>query len=225
MVLVTSDDSVRVRSQRVRRAVPWVTTLARLVVAGVLIVAGWLKIGTPALSVQAVEAYELLPESVARIVGYGLPIVEIVVGVLLVVGLLTRTAGVISALLMLAFVIGIASAWARGLRIDCGCFGGGGQLAEGQDPGYLWKILQDLGLFLLAAWVAWFAPGRFALDSALGLAPEREPYAADGADDDLDDRDDPQDATAAGEPAGRAAVVDMGDRTGADKVPDMKENG
>ncbi|MBB4704712.1 DoxX family protein [Sphaerisporangium siamense] len=161
-------------------AVPWVTTVARLVVAGVLITAGWLKIGTPALSVQAVEAYELLPESVASAVGHGLPIIEIVVGVLLVAGLLTRVAGVVSALLMLAFVVGIASAWARGLRIDCGCFGGGGKLAAGADPGYLWEILRDAGLFLLGAWVAWFAPGRLALDAALGLAPGRD------RDDDLD---------------------------------------
>ncbi|GAA5052547.1 putative membrane protein YphA (DoxX/SURF4 family) [Thermocatellispora tengchongensis] len=177
------------------------TTAARLVVAGVLIVAGWLKIGNPALSVRAVEAYELLPGSVATVVGYGLPILEIVVGVLLVVGLLTRAAGIVSALLMLAFVIGIASAWARGLLIDCGCFGGGGRLEEGQDPGYLWEIIRDFGIFLLAAWIVWFAPGRFALDSALGIAPEREPYdQADGLD--LDDEHDADDA---GDEAGGAS--------------------
>ncbi|WP_285779861.1 MauE/DoxX family redox-associated membrane protein [Microtetraspora sp. NBRC 13810] len=163
------------------------TTAARLVVAGVLIVAGWLKIGNPVLSVHAVEAYELLPGSVATAVGYGLPILEIVVGVLLVVGLLTRVAGIVAALLMLAFVIGIASAWARGLRIDCGCFGGGGQLASGQDPSYFWEIVRDAGIFLLAGWVVWFPPGRLALDSALGLAPEREPYDPEFEHDEVDD--------------------------------------
>ncbi|MCG5212470.1 DoxX family protein [Streptosporangium sp. KLBMP 9127] len=156
-----------------------------------LIVAGWLKIGNPALSVRAVEAYELLPGQVATAVGHGLPILEIVVGVLLVVGLLTRAAGVVSALLMLAFVIGIASAWARGLRIDCGCFGGGGQLAAGQEPEYFWEIVRDFGIFLLAAWVVWRPPGRLALDSALGLAPDREPY--DRYDDDELDADEAPD--------------------------------
>ncbi|MGC5014081.1 MauE/DoxX family redox-associated membrane protein [Streptosporangium sp. DT93] len=164
-------------------ALRWVTTVSRLVLAGVLIVAGWGKIGTPALSVQAVEAYELLPESLATVVGYGLPILEIVVGVLLVVGLLTRTAAVVSALLMLAFVIGIASAWARGLRIDCGCFGGGGRLAAGVEPDYLVDILRDFGLFVLGVFVAWFPPGRFALDSVLGLTPGQEPYDDFDGDD------------------------------------------
>ncbi|MEV6149065.1 MauE/DoxX family redox-associated membrane protein [Nonomuraea sp. NPDC052129] len=146
------------------------TTVARLVLGGVLIVAGWLKIGNPSDSVVAVKAYELLPDSLATTVGYGLPILEIVVGVLLVVGLLTRVAGVIGGLLMFAFVFGIAWAWAHGLRIDCGCFGGGGQLGAGEQPAYLLDILRDFGLVVLGAWIVRFPPGRFALDSALGLA-------------------------------------------------------
>lgn len=175
-MLVTSDKQAPQRSRMPSSALPWVTTVSRLVLAGVLIVAGWGKIGTPVLSVQSVKAYKLLPDSLATVVGYGLPILEIVIGVLLVVGLLTRVAGIISALLMLAFVIGIASVWARGLRIDCGCFGGGGQLKPGVEPDYLVDILRDFGLFTLGVVIAWFAPGRLALDSALGLAPEREPY-------------------------------------------------
>ncbi|SDG80425.1 Uncharacterized membrane protein YphA, DoxX/SURF4 family [Sinosporangium album] len=166
-------------SLRVRSAIPWVTVAARLGLAGVMIVAGWLKIETPALSVEAVRAYELLPESLATAVGYGLPILEIVIGVLLVVGLLTRISGIISALLMLAFVVGIASAWARGLRIDCGCFGTGGALEAWEEPDYLGTILRDIGLVILGVWIAWFPPGRFALDSALGLTPSR----ADGVEE------------------------------------------
>ncbi|GIH74097.1 MauE/DoxX family redox-associated membrane protein [Planobispora longispora] len=162
------------------------TTVSRLVLAAVLIIAGWGKIGAPVLSVEAVKAYQLLPESVATAVGYGLPILEIVVGILLVVGLLTRVAGIVSALLMLAFVIGIASAWARGLRIDCGCFGGGGQLAAGESPTYLIDILRDFGLFALGVIIAWFPPGRLALDSVLGLTPGRE---SDEYDDDPESDD------------------------------------
>jgi Predicted membrane protein len=188
---VTTESSAAVQLPRARIALPWVTTVARLVVAGVLIVAGWLKMGAPALSIKAVEAYELLPTAVAEIVGYVLPILEIVIGLLLVVGLLTRLAAVVAALLMLAFVIGIASAWARGLNIDCGCFGGGGELPPGQRANYLPEILRDLGLLALAAWVAIKPPGRLALDAALGLTPvtdeDQSPYR-----DELDADDDPE---------------------------------
>ncbi|MGP3918596.1 DoxX family protein [Nonomuraea sp. 10N515B] len=155
---------------RALKALPWVTTVARLVLGGVLIAAGALKIGNPADSVVAVKAYQLLPEPVAVPVGYALPILEIVVGVLLVAGLLTRVAAVIAGLLMFAFVFGIAWAWAHGLRIDCGCFGGGGQLGVGQEPTYALDILRDFGLVLLGAWIVRYSPGRFSLDGALGLA-------------------------------------------------------
>lgn len=171
-----------------RSAILWVTTVARLILGGVLIAAGALKIGNPSDSVVAVKAYQLLPESIAEMVGYVLPILEIVVGVLLVVGLLTRVAAVVAALLMFAFVFGIAWAWAHGLRIDCGCFGGGGQLETGQEPAYLLDILRDFGLVLLGAWTARFPPGRFALDGALGLA---------GAEEDTGDEEEIEDEQSA----------------------------
>lgn len=157
-------------SRNARSTIPWVTTVARLVLGVVLIVAGVPKFRDQIQSVTAVKAYQLLPDSVATMVGHALPIVEIVIGILLVVGLLTRVAAVVGGLLMVAFVFGIAWAWAHGLKIDCGCFGGGGQLKAGQEPTYLLDILRDGGLVLCAAWTVWFPPGRFALDGALGLA-------------------------------------------------------
>ncbi|WP_327085769.1 DoxX family membrane protein [Nonomuraea sp. NBC_01738] len=157
------------QSRTVRSAIPWATTVARLVLGGVLIAAGALKIGDTSQSVMAVRAYQLLPESLADMVGHVLPILEIVLGVLLVVGLMTRLAAVGGGLLMLAFVFGIAWAWGHGYKIDCGCFGGGGQLGKGVEPSYLIDILRDFGLVVLGAWIVRFPPGRFALDGALGL--------------------------------------------------------
>ncbi|MEZ0071798.1 putative membrane protein YphA (DoxX/SURF4 family) [Planotetraspora sp. GP83] len=176
MVQLASGRHVSDRLRSVRPARSWVTTVARLVLGGVLIVAGALKIGAPALSVEAVRAYQLLPDPVVKIVGYGLPALEIIVGVLLVIGLLTRPAAVIAGVLMIAFVVGISSVWARGLRIDCGCFGGAGTLGQGEDPHYFRELLRDFGLVLCASWIVMRPPGRFAMDSALGLAGTREPY-------------------------------------------------
>jgi uncharacterized membrane protein YphA (DoxX/SURF4 family) len=153
----------------------WFGTLARLVVGGVWIAAGWLKVSDGAASVRAVRAYDLLPESVVPTVGHALPAVEIVVGLALVAGALTRVAAVVSALLFVAFVIGIASAWARGLQIDCGCFGGGGFDAKATDK-YPWEIARDVGLLLLSLWLVWRPRTKLSLDSfifrPLTLAPE-----------------------------------------------------
>ena len=144
----------------------WVSFAARLLVGGVWLVAGLIKLPDLASSVRAVRAYQLLPEAVVPAVGYALPILEVLVGLLLLAGLLVRGAAVISGLLFLAFVVGIASAWARGLQIDCGCFGGGGYKANAAED-YPWEIARDLGLLLASAWLVWRPRSPWAVDNRL----------------------------------------------------------
>lgn len=131
-------------------AQPWLTLLARLGLAAVWLYAGGSKIGDLAGSGRAVNAYRILPYDVAMALGAALPFVELALGVLLLLGLATRLTAGVSAVLLTAFVAGIISAWARGLAIDCGCFGGGGDLAAGQDPRYGAELLRDLGFLALA---------------------------------------------------------------------------
>ncbi len=140
--------------------------LARLVLGVVLVVAGALKMGNPVGAARAVQGYRVMPYDVATYVGYALPYAEIVLGVLLVVGLFTRIAAAIGGLLMLAFIIGISQAWARGLTIDCGCFGGGGQVAASQTK-YPQEIARDVGLALCGAWLLWRPRSFASLDRAL----------------------------------------------------------
>ncbi|MPZ66464.1 MAG: DoxX family membrane protein [Pseudonocardiaceae bacterium] len=156
-----------VETGRAAAVLPWVATVARLALGTVWVVAGVLKIGDPAASVRAVRAYQLLPEPVVQIVGAGLPAAELVLGVLLITGLGVRVGAVLSALLLAAFVVGIAAAWARGLRIDCGCFGSGGELGPGQEPSYGPELARDAGLLALAGLLTWWPRSRFAVDGWL----------------------------------------------------------
>jgi uncharacterized membrane protein YphA (DoxX/SURF4 family) len=150
----------------------WFGLVARLVTGGVWIAAGALKLPDPYESVRAVRAYDLLPEAVVPTVGLLLPIVEVVLGVALVLGLLTRGAGVVSALLLVLFIVGIASVWARGIEIQCGCFGNGGARA-GASSAYPWEIARDVGLLLLSLFLVWLPRTRLALDRVLFPATER----------------------------------------------------
>ncbi len=110
---------------------PWLGLVARLVLGGTLIAAGYLKFDELDKSQMAVRAYEMLPISLANFLGIVVPFFELAVGILLVIGAAVRITGALSALLMIGFMIAISQAWARGLSIDCGCFGGGGQVPEG----------------------------------------------------------------------------------------------
>ncbi len=142
---------------------PWITLLARLILGGVLLVAGALKVGNLQKSAMAVRAYELLPTTIANFLGYVLPWLEIGLGLLLILGVAVSISGLFGAIIMFAFIIAIAQAWARGLSIDCGCFGGGGPIDPSQTK-YLSEIIRDLGLLGVGIFLYYFPKGRFTLD-------------------------------------------------------------
>lgn len=144
----------------------WVSLLARLVLGGTLVVAGWIKITDLTGSLQSVLAYEIFGYEVSRLISIALPLLELAIGLLLVLGLLTRAAAAAGAVLMAVFIVGIVSAWARGLSIDCGCFGTGGPVAPGATT-YLADIVRDLGLLALALWLVRFPRSPWSLDRLL----------------------------------------------------------
>jgi uncharacterized membrane protein YphA (DoxX/SURF4 family) len=139
--------------------------LARLVLSGVWLFAGAAKATDLPASVRAVRAYQVLSDSLATVVGAGLPWLELALGVLLLLGVAVRANALVSALLLLVFLTGIISAAARGLRIDCGCFGSGGELDPGRSTAYTSEIIRDGGLLLLAGALAWWPRGRLAVDN------------------------------------------------------------
>jgi uncharacterized membrane protein YphA (DoxX/SURF4 family) len=144
-------------------AQPWLTLLARLILGAVLLVAGALKVPNLPKSAMAVRAYEMLPIPIANFLGYTLPWIEIGLGLLLIVGVTVKISGALGALTMFAFIIAIAQAWARGLSIDCGCFGGGGTI-DPEDTKYLSEIIRDIGLMGLGIFLYLYPKGRFAIE-------------------------------------------------------------
>lgn len=147
----------------------WVGTAARLLLAVVWLAAGAAKVGDLAASGRAVHAYQLTPYEVSTAFGAALPFVELALGVLLLVGLGTRTVAAVSAGLLSVFVAGVASAWARGLNIDCGCFGGGGELAAGADPGYGLEIARSGTLAVISVGLVIWPLTKLSIDSWLGV--------------------------------------------------------
>jgi uncharacterized membrane protein YphA (DoxX/SURF4 family) len=144
-----------------------VGTLARLGLAAVWLVSGGLKASDPDQTYVAVRAYQVLPKPAIEPVAAVLPWFEIALGVLLLVGVGTRAVAVISAIVLLMFMAGVAQAWARGLSIDCGCFGGGGAV-ESDQTSYGSELLRDTGFLALAAWLIARPATWLSLDAWMG---------------------------------------------------------
>jgi len=139
---------------------------ARLILGATLLVAGLLKAVNLEASADSVRAYQMLPYGMAGFVGTVLPIFEMVIGALLIIGAFTRISATIASALMVVFIIAIATTWARGLSIDCGCFGSGGEVPPTQTQ-YPTEIARDLGLLLLGVWSAWKPSAPWSLDTWL----------------------------------------------------------
>lgn len=156
------------------RALDLIGLVVRVGLAAVWLVSGAVKVSDLNQTYIAVQAYDVLPAGAVRLVAAGLPFLELVLGVLLLVGLGTRVVAVVSAAVLLVFIAGVAQSWARGLTIDCGCFGGGGQVAAGATT-YPQEILRDVGFLALAAWLVVRPRGTASMDGWLGVrAPELE---------------------------------------------------
>jgi uncharacterized membrane protein YphA (DoxX/SURF4 family) len=109
---------------KTRAALAW---LLRLIVGGVLVVAGALKLRAPADFATEIANYQLFPD-VAPYLAATLPVAELLIGVVVLAAPRAwRRAGALAALASFAaFTVAVASAYFRRINIDCGCFGTGG---------------------------------------------------------------------------------------------------
>lgn len=141
---------------RVRRLLGIISTIARLGLAAVWLISGYVKAADPVQTEVAIRAYRLLPASLEVPAATALPIVEILLGVFLLIGLATRWAAIASALVLLLLMAGIGWAWSKGYTIDCGCFGGGGENPDVDGRTYAIELARDTGFLVLALWLSVF---------------------------------------------------------------------
>ena len=101
----------------------YLTGILRLLVGGAFVLAGVLKIAAPAKFAGDVSNYRLLPHELINLVAILLPWVEVVSGAFVLAGIWLRSAALVIMSMTVVFFFTIVSALARGLNIECGCFG------------------------------------------------------------------------------------------------------
>jgi uncharacterized membrane protein YphA (DoxX/SURF4 family) len=141
-----------------------ITVLAlRIVLGCIWLYAAYTKLRDSwLLFAMSIDAYKLLPEWAVLAVARTLPWIELALGLLLLTGLALRYASLASATVLAVFFAAMISAYARGLGIDCGCFGPGDALS--------WKTLLRDGTLLTAAIalaaLCWRSVGRVSASPA-----------------------------------------------------------
>jgi uncharacterized membrane protein YphA (DoxX/SURF4 family) len=151
---------------RVRQAT---VIVLRVVIAVVFAAAALPKIADPVQFARDIANYRLLPDGMVGLVAVVLPMIEIVVAAALLSGVHAAGAAVVAAGLLLGFVAAMGQALARGIDLDCGCFGG----AIESRVSYL-TIARNFLLTLLCVPIA-LARRRGLLSSPEASVPTSEP--------------------------------------------------
>jgi len=138
----------------------WAAFLLRLMLGGVFLWAGMVKIQNSQDFADSIETFKVVPPEALNLIALGVPPLEIIVGLMLIAGWAKRL-GAFSAVVLLAiFCLLALQALIRGLPVDCGCFGSGEVSGTSS-----WVLLaRDIALLIASAFVyihTLFAEDRF----------------------------------------------------------------
>jgi uncharacterized membrane protein YphA (DoxX/SURF4 family) len=103
-------------------ASPYASVIFRWAVGLIFIYASTDKLLHPSAFAVAVYNYKILPGSLINLVAIMLPWLEMVCGILLIIGLFPRGAALILSILLILFFSALSISLYRGIDISCGCF-------------------------------------------------------------------------------------------------------
>jgi uncharacterized membrane protein YphA (DoxX/SURF4 family) len=128
----------------------WLYHFLRLALAGIFIYAGAIKLLDPKAFAHAIAQYDLVPEGLLPLVAIGLPALEVLAGL----GLILEVRGSlpIVALLLLVFLVILGYAVSQNLDIDCGCFTADELDAQHRVATALWRDLMMIGATFFLFW-------------------------------------------------------------------------
>lgn len=140
----------------------WLVFTLRLLVGGLLLAAGALKVTHPDALAAAIAGYRLLPSSVVLPLAIGLPPLELLLGAYLIAGLFTRQASIVTAVMFACYAVAVGSDVVRRIPAPCGCFGPN-DASTADWP----HVALDALLTLASLAIARGAPGALAVDRLL----------------------------------------------------------
>ena len=137
-----------------------INLLIRLFIGGLFIFTGISKIVDPALFAREISFYRMLPDFTINLLAIILPWIEVVVGMLFMLGVRIKSNILLLGGMLLTFNFAIAVAWARGLNINCGCFSNVAKEIVG-----LGKLSENFAMFAALVFMFFFPNNRFSLES------------------------------------------------------------
>lgn len=133
-----------------------ILAVLRLALGALFIYAGAVKVPVAPEFARDIQRYAIIPWPDATVLlAIYLPWLETLSGVAVVVRRLHLGGLAMIAAMMLAFTVALTSAWARGLDIECGCFGRKKESIRTNFPALLGRDLALLAVALVLLTAEW----------------------------------------------------------------------
>jgi hypothetical protein len=123
--------------------------LCRVGLAGLFLWAALPKLAEPGRFMEDLANYRVLPDALLAPVAVGLPILELLCALTLLAGPYVAGSAALTSALLFGFAAAMAQARARGIDLECGCFG-----AESRAQVSWEQVLRNVVYALGALWVA-----------------------------------------------------------------------
>lgn len=137
---------------------PILLLIFRLVVGFIFLSFGASKIGIADQFAADIAKYAIMPEFSLNLVAIIVPWLEIVVGILLILGIRLKASAIFSIVLLLTFIAFVGFAMMMGFDINCGC-----SSTNPQKVG-IPKLLENSGLLILSAIIFFFPNQKLTLE-------------------------------------------------------------
>jgi uncharacterized membrane protein YphA (DoxX/SURF4 family) len=124
----------------------WTVRLCQIGIGLLFAAAALAKLGDLHSFAEEVHNFRMMPVAIENVVAMTLPWIELVAALALILGIRPRSGALVAACMMAVFTVAVGVAMARGLDIECGCFG----TADGTRVGLV-KLLENSGMLAMAA--------------------------------------------------------------------------
>ncbi|MBN8569019.1 MAG: DoxX family membrane protein [Ignavibacteria bacterium] len=138
----------------------YVQVVLQIIIGAVFVYASYNKLFDQAAFAKSVYGYKLLPDFLINITAIIVPPLEFIAGLFLMFGLFRKGSSLVIIALLSVFLIGLVQAYARGLDIDCGCFGSNGA-NKTTSADLLIRIFEDILLLLGAIIIFKFSRSKY----------------------------------------------------------------
>lgn len=138
----------------------YVQIALQIIIGAVFVYASYNKMFDQIAFAKSIYGYKFVPDAFINIMAIIVPPLEFIAGLFLMFGLFRKGSSLIIIALLSVFLVALVQAYARGLDIDCGCFGSDAS-DKTTSADILIRIFQDILLLLGAIIIFKFSRSKY----------------------------------------------------------------